>query len=216
MSRLLQFHLLGLSQQMSLFCLMAPNKYPFSGGSLQCCVFCLKHKPLENVERLLKLLSCSFGVLETIEYNMKTRGVLHFTTLTLYSTFLEFCSAEVQIRQQPDNTCPIGGNLCVYFAGASCVNVTAGDTCCIDGSGVCSGGFECGTGVAASRCCEVGSTVEQCAQAVLVGTATTIPAMSTSSSGAKRNNANSNAVLPLHKALTFCLLLFAIRTIAGL
>jgi len=58
-------------------------------------------------------------------------------------------------RRETMLTCPPGSDLCIYLAAAGCVNLTAGDTCCIDGSGICSGGLECGTGVAASRCCEI-------------------------------------------------------------
>ncbi len=76
-------------------------------------------------------------------------------------------------RRETMLTCPSGSDLCIYLAAAGCVNLTAGDTCCIDGSGnsalglasprdwltsplgICSGGLECGTGVAASRCCEI-------------------------------------------------------------
>lgn len=32
--------------------------------------------------------------------------------------------------------CPDGSSLCLYLAGAGCVNLTAGDTCCVDGSGI--------------------------------------------------------------------------------
>ncbi|KAI1614892.1 hypothetical protein EDD37DRAFT_404036 [Exophiala viscosa] len=75
----------------------------------------------------------------------------------------------------PTPTCATGNFLCVYFAGQSCINVNGGDTCCVDGSGICSNGFECGTGVAAGRCCQSGITPAQCAAAVIVGTATTRP-----------------------------------------
>ncbi len=68
--------------------------------------------------------------------------------------------------------CPAGARLCDFFNGAYCYNTTAGDSCCEDGSGkflffvvsctcadiapgICSGGLQCGTGLAANRCCEV-------------------------------------------------------------
>jgi hypothetical protein len=38
-------------------------------------------------------------------------------------------------RRETMLTCPSGSDLCIYLAAAGCVNLTAGDTCCIDGSG---------------------------------------------------------------------------------
>lgn len=66
---------------------------------------------------------------------MKATRILRTSFLTLYCTLPNLCSTDIQIRQQADVTCPVGSSLCVYFAGGSCVNVTAGDTCCVDGSG---------------------------------------------------------------------------------
>ncbi|KAK5033461.1 hypothetical protein LTS07_003765 [Exophiala sideris] len=98
-------------------------------------------------------------------------------TLFLLAAFTGLAASQ---GQEPDYVpgapnCAAGNFLCVYFAGQSCINQNGGDTCCADGSGICSNGFECGTGVAAGRCCQSGTTPEQCASAVIVGTATTRP-----------------------------------------
>lgn len=87
--------------------------------------------------------------------------------------YLSRCHATVHASRETTFVCPNGSSLCLYLAGAGCVNSTAGDTCCVDGSGIlfflacstlsaknsslgiCSGGLQCGTGVALSRCCEV-------------------------------------------------------------
>jgi len=102
-----------------------------------------------------------------------------FTALSLLFFFVIAIAAEDIVHLQSTPTCPNGTSLCMYLSGSGCIDLSAGDTCCADGSGICTGGFMCGTGMAGARCCEPESSLEQCAQAVIVGTATSIPPLST-------------------------------------
>ena len=47
--------------------------------------------------------------------------------------------------------------------------------------GVCGKGFTCGTGVAANRCCPSGISMQQCAGAIVVNVASTVPPKSSRS-----------------------------------
>ncbi|EXJ79467.1 hypothetical protein A1O3_08969 [Capronia epimyces CBS 606.96] len=126
------------------------------------------------------------------------------TIFVFFGTFLvDANSTEKITRRQSNIDCPAGSSLCVYFSGESCVDTSVGDVCCADGSGVCSGGFQCGTGVAAALCCQPGSTPEECSQATVVGTATTVPAISDPTSQPGNNNSAGVATPLLRVALAF-------------
>ncbi|KIY00585.1 uncharacterized protein Z520_03248 [Fonsecaea multimorphosa CBS 102226] len=48
-----------------------------------------------------------------------------------------------------------------------------------DNTGICPAGYNCGTGVAANRCCPPGITMQQCAQVEVIGKASTVAADTT-------------------------------------